>query len=137
VVRGDSESHPGFVRVQGIPSLPATRWVIKNIEFGNAIRRNHDMHRIQIEIDWTLMEYVPPHFERVLKRSFGKDRGKTVVINTKKNDTPTTVAKRRHVKWTTIRRLNPGKIRSANQHLPANTKLRVPVRRDTPRRNRS
>ena len=129
VVRGDNESHPGIVRVFGIPSLPARRWVIRDIQFGDAIRRYDDMHRVRIQIDFTLLQYVPPHFERLVKRPFGQDRGKTVVIRTKKHDTPHRVAKRSHCRWTEIRRLNPGKVRTANQKLRVGTKLRVPAMR--------
>ena len=129
VVRGDGESGPGVIRIEGIPSLIARRWVITNIEFGDAIRRPEDMHRTRLLMDWTVLEYVPPHFERIRKKGVGGDRGKTVVINAKASDTPHTIAKRRHCKWTDLRSLNQGVIRAANQNLRRGQKIRVPARR--------
>lgn len=129
VVRGDKESDPGIVRVEGIPSLPTKRWVITNVEFGDAIRRESDMHRIRLLLNFTLLEYVPPKYEKLRKRAFGKDLGKTVTHTVKTGETPSIIAKRRHCKWTDIRRLNQAVVRSANQKLKKGTRIRVPVRK--------
>jgi LysM domain len=135
VVRGDSESDPGIVRIEGIPSLPAKRWVISNIEFGDAIRRVSDMHRTRLTLTFTMLEYVPPHFKTIKKNAFGKTKGKTVIIFVGRGDTPHKIAKRRHCKWTDIRRLNQKIVRSANQQLRAGIKLRVPARKSDPKKH--
>lgn len=127
VVRGDGESDPGIIGVEGIPSLPADRWVVKDVQFGDAIRRESDMHRVRLMMDFTLLEFVPPHYEPVSRKAFGRNKGKTVVINTKDGDTPMRIAKRRHCRWTDLRQLNQDVIKSANQHLHKGTKIRVPV----------
>lgn len=129
VVRGDNESHPGIIRIQGIPSLPSKRWVIQNVDFGDAIRRVSDMHRTRLMMTFTMLEYIPPKFKKLKKRPFGKDLGKTVIYTVKKNDTPHKIAKRKQCKWTDIRDLNQGVVRKANQKLSVGTKLRVPARR--------
>jgi hypothetical protein len=132
VLRGDGESDPGIVRVEGIPSqIVGKRWVIRNVEFGDAIRRKTDMHRIRLQLDFTLLEYRPPHFERVRKKSVGRNKGKTEIIHAKANDTPATIAKRRKCKWTDIRTLNQGIVRRANQDLKKGQKIRVPVAKST------
>lgn len=131
VVRGDKESDPGIVDVDGIPSLPTKRWVITNVDFGDAIRRVSDMHRVRLLLTFTLLEYIAPHFEPLGRKAVGKDKGKTVVINAKDKDTPQKIAGRRHVKWTVIRALNPGIVKSANQKLKKGTKLRVPAKKPT------
>jgi LysM domain len=129
VVRGDKESDPGICRVEGIPSLPTKRWVISNVEFGDAIRRESDMHRTRLMLTFTMIEYVPPKFERLRKRAFGKDLGKTVTHTVGAHETPNIIAKRRHCKWTDIRQLNQQIVRTANQKLKVGTKLRVPARK--------
>jgi len=134
VVRGDAESDPGIVRIEGIPSLPAKRWVISNIEFGDAIRRTSDMHRTRLMLTFTMLEYVPPHFKSIKKSAFGKNLGKTVTYKVSKGDTPHKIAKQRHCKWTDLRKLNPNAVRSANQKLRVGIRIRVPVRKSDPKR---
>jgi hypothetical protein len=129
VVRGDSESEPGIIRIEGIPSLPAKRWVITNIEFGDAIRRVSDMHRTRLMMTFSVLEYRPPHYKRLRRRAFGKDLGKTVTHTVRSGETPHIIARRRHCSWTDIRRLNQSIVRSANQKLKRGTRLRVPARK--------
>jgi hypothetical protein len=54
VSRGDRESPPGVVSLEGLPSLPADDWVIESIEYGDPIRRVSDMHRVRQAITLTL-----------------------------------------------------------------------------------
>lgn len=129
VVRGTKESDPGIVHVNGIPSLPAEKWVIKDIQFGDAIRRVDDMHRVRLAMDFTLLEYVSPHFEAVSRKNWGKAKRKTVVITVSKETTPAKIAKARRCGWTAIRQLNQDIVKSANQKLKKGTKLRVPIKR--------
>lgn len=129
VVRGDGESRPGIVDVDGIPSLPKVKrgWVIKDVQFNDAIRRDSDFHRTRVSIDFVLMEYVPPELLKIEKRPVGKTLGKTVVISAKDGDTPSIIARRRHCDWKDLRKLNPSFISTANQPIKRNTKVRVPA----------
>jgi hypothetical protein len=136
VVRGDKESDPGIVKVEGIPSLPTDRWVIRNVEFGDAIRRISDMHRTRLMLTFTLLEFVPPKFEGLKRRAFGKDLRKTGIWKVHTGDTPHSIAKHQHCKWTDIRELNHDLVRSANQKLKAGTKLRVPTRSSSKHRGK-
>lgn len=129
VARGNADhSGPGIVKIEGIPSLPADRWVIDDIKFGtDSIRRKDDFHRIRQTIDFTMIEYMPPTYLPISKRSLNKDLGKTVVIKVKGGDTPQRIARRRGCKWTDLRRLNPGVVKKASQTLKSGTRLRVPA----------
>jgi hypothetical protein len=131
VVRGDGESDPGIVRIEGIPHLIAKRWVITNVDFGDAIRRTSDMHRVRLLLTFTMLEYVPPHFKTLKKGAFGKSKGKTVTHTVKKGETPHSIAKRQHCSWTDIRRLNQKVVRKANQNLRDGIKIRVPARKSS------
>jgi len=148
VARGTGEEgdRPGVCRIQGIPYLPARNWVIETIEEQEgAVRRTSDMHRIRAVFAITLREYRPPTYKRLKRHALQGPvgpkgtQGKTVVIKVKAEDTPAKIAKRRHCKWTDIRRLNPGVVKKANQHphkgnkIRVGAKLRVPV---TKRRGR-
>ena len=129
VARGNADHPgPGIVKVDGIPSLPATRWIISDLEFGtDAIRRVNDMHRTRVTVDFTLLEYMPPSYIPIAPRAANKDLGKTVVIKVKSGDTPQRIARRRGCKWTDLRRLNPGVVKKASQNLKDGIKLRVPA----------
>jgi hypothetical protein len=131
---GDA-TEPGIIHIDGIPSLlKLDEWVIQNIEFGDAIRRPEDMHRTRVMLDWTVLEYRPPTYEQRRKKGLGKARRKTMMINVKDNDTPHKIAKRRHCKWTELRTLNQGIVKTANQSLPNGIKIRVPVRKPRSRK---
>jgi hypothetical protein len=128
VAGGDPEVEPGVVQVLGIPSLPADRWVISELELGDgAIRRSSDFARVRQPITVTLLEYVPPTYLRLRRRALQGTRGKTKVVTVKHGDTPARIARRLHCKWTAIRELNPGVVRKANQNLRDGSKIRVPV----------
>jgi hypothetical protein len=83
------------------------------------------------------MEYVSPKFMSTTKRPVGSDKGKTVVINVKTADTAANIAKRRYVKWTVLRDLNPGVVKRANQTIRKGTKLRVPARKPSKGKGKS
>jgi hypothetical protein len=124
VARGDDESRPGVLVVEGLP-LPADEWVIEGIDFGDAVR--HVTHRIRQACTLTLREYVPPKYKQLRKRALQGAKGKTRVIVVKHGDTPARIARREHCKWGEIRDLNAGTVRKANQALKQGSKLRVPV----------
>jgi nucleoid-associated protein YgaU len=112
------------------------RWVIRNVEFGDAIRRISDMHRTRLMLTFTLLEFVPPKFEGLKRRAFGKDLRKTGIWKVHTGDTPHSIAKHQHCTWTAIRELNHDLVRSANQKLKAGTKLRVPTRSSSKHRGK-
>jgi hypothetical protein len=138
VWRGDGDSRPGIVVVEGLPDVPVRRWVIEDLDIADdAERRDSDMDRVRVVVTLTLREYQPPTYKKLMRhalqgpvgpRGLG---GKTVVIKVKGgrgwDDTPAKIAKRRGCKWTDIRKLNPSKVKKANQKLKNGTKLRVPV----------
>lgn len=127
VARGDRESPPGVVAIEGIPSLPAKEWVIEGIEFGDAIRRVHDMHRTRIAVDLTLREYVRPEY-LTQRKATRRTSSKSVILIANKGDTAAKIAKRRKLKsWTVLRSLNRELIRKANQVIPAGTPVLVPA----------
>lgn len=128
VAKGDASSDgPGVISVTGIPSLPASRWIIEGFEFGdNVIRRTKDMHRVRQDITLTIREYIPPSYKRIAKKALQGTRGKVVVIKVKDGDTPSSIGRRRGVSWKVIAELNPGKVKKAHQDLKTGTKLRVP-----------
>jgi hypothetical protein len=129
VARGTEDHTPGIVRIDGIPGLPADRWVITNIDWGDAVRGREEMHRIRQLATLTLLEYQPPHYERLRGRSLKRPRAKTVGYTVKHGDTPVKIAKRHHCKWTDIRAVNKrGVIKSANQNLRDGMRINVPVK---------
>jgi hypothetical protein len=129
VARGDRESSPGVLHIDGIP-LPADDWVIESIEFGDAITRDGG-DRLRQPLSLTLREYVPPQYLR-RRKSPSSSSSKTVVVRSIKGDTPAKIAKRRKVKsWTVIRDLNRKLVKKANQSLKPGTKIRVPAAKKT------
>jgi hypothetical protein len=136
VGRGDDESPPGQLTIEGLPLLPADEWVIDSIDYGDAILRTSDMERVRQPVTLTLREYVPPEYKQLRRRALQGSKGKTKVVTCKRGDTPARIAKRVHCKWTQIRDLNRHNVRKANQVLKAGTKLRVPVA-STKRKRRS
>lgn len=127
VSRGDRESPPGIVTVTGFP-LPVKRWVITDIGFGDPIRRASDAQRVRQSVTLTLREYVPPELLKRRRKSPSKSSTKTHIIKAQKGDTPTKIARRRHLKsWTVLRDLNRKLIKKANQSLTHGTKIRVPA----------
>jgi hypothetical protein len=127
VARGDDESPPGIVTLDGLPLLPADEWVIASLDYGEAILRTSDMRRLRQPVTITLREYVPPEYKQLRRRALQGSKGKTKIVTCKRGDTPAKVARRVHCKWTQIRDLNRANVRKANQALKQGTKLRVPV----------
>lgn len=125
VARGDDESPPGVVRVQGIP-LAASRWVIESLELGDAILSSSG-ERLRQALTLTLREYVPPSYLQLRRGALKGAKGKTKTVTVKKGDTPTSIARRQRCKWTDLRDLNVGVITKANQNLKDGSKVRVPV----------
>src|SRR5262245_48125994 len=91
VGRGDSESPPGVLIVEGIP-LPARRWVIESIDYGDPILAL-DGSRYRQPLTLTLRQYVPPQFLR-RRRSAYASSTKTLIVRAAKGDTPAKIAKR-------------------------------------------
>lgn len=124
VARGDRESPPGVLRVEGIP-IPAQLWVIEGIEFGDPIRAPHG-YRWRQALTLNLREYIPPTYLR-RRKSPQSSSTKTIIVQAKHGDTPAKIAKRRRLKsWTVIRDLNRKTIKTANQALKPGQKVRVP-----------
>lgn len=115
VARGTEDHVPGIVYIDGIPGLPADRWVISNVEFGDVIR-DTDMTRIRQLITLQFMEYQPPEYETLRKGSLAAARPRVVKYTVKKGDTPAKIAKGRRGDWKDIREVNRrGVIKKANQ----------------------
>lgn len=130
VARGDDESPAGIVRVFGLP-LAADKWVIDSLELGDAILASNG-ERVRQSLSLTLREYVPPQYVQLRRHALGGDKGKTTLVTVRKGDTPAKIARKRHCKWTDIRRLNqntapPKQPWKANSELKDGTKVRVPV----------
>lgn len=127
VARGDRESPPGIVSVEGVPSLPAREWIVEGIDFADAIRRVSDMHRTRQALTLTLREYVKPEYI-TRRRTTSKSSTKTIILKATKGDTAAKIAKRRRLKsWKDIRKLNPGIVTKANQTIKQGTPIRVPA----------
>jgi hypothetical protein len=127
VARGDNESPPGIVQLEGIPSLPSREWVIESIDYGEYIRRVSDLHRTRIGLTLTLREYVPPEYIQ-RRRSTTASSSKTLIVRASKGDTLAKIAKRRKIKsWTVVWDLNRGLQRKANAVIKTNTQVRVPA----------
>jgi hypothetical protein len=126
VARGDRESPPGIVQLDGIPSLPAREWVIEGIDYGDYIRRTNDLHRTRAHVTLTLREYVPPEYVQ-RRRSVMASSSKVVIIQANTGDTLARIAKRRKIKsWTVLWDLNQALQRKANATLKKGTQVRVP-----------
>lgn len=127
VARGDRESPPGVIGIEGIPSLPSREWVIEGIDFGDPIRRVSDMHRTRQPLTLSLREFVRPDYLSRPK-STSKTSSKSTILMAQRGDTAARIAKRRRLKsWTVLRKLNRGIIVKANQTIPAGTPILVPV----------
>jgi hypothetical protein len=127
VARGDAESAPGLLTVQGVMLPPVARWIIESIDYGDPILDPRRMVRLRQPLTLTLREYVPPTYLSIRRRALQGTKGKTRVVTLRKGDTPAKVAARAGCKWTEVRELNPTLVKKANQALKAGTKLRVPV----------
>jgi hypothetical protein len=144
VARGDNDSPPGVLAVEGIV-IPASLWVIENIDFGDPIlatggesvvsswARQGPRHaatpgaRLRQPLALTLREYVPPTVLRRKRSAYGSST-KYVVVRAIRGDTPAKLAKRRRLKsWTVIRDANRALKLKANTKLKVGQKLRVPA----------
>lgn len=131
VARGTERSEPGLLFIDGIPALPADRWVITGIDEGDLLRRD-DMHRVRQMVVLALTEYVPPEYDTLRRGALSKARPKTVRYKVKKGDTPVKIARNRRCKWTDIKAVNAkGVIKSANQVLKPGMTINVPVKQPT------
>jgi LysM domain len=142
VARGTRDHVPGIVYIDGIPGLPADRWVISGIEWGDAVR-NRQMERIRQMATITFLEYQPPEYETLRKGSLAKAKPRTVRYTVKKGDTPAKIAKHRRGDWKDIREVNrKGVIKKANQQPRKGTpfhvgaKINVTLKDRKPRNNR-
>jgi hypothetical protein len=133
VARGDDESPPGVLEVAGVP-LPADEWVIEDMQYGDVIVSAHSMRRTRQAVTLTLREHIDPTYLQLRRRALAGGKAKTRVVTSRKGDTPATVARRQHCKWTELRSLNPTLIHKANQKLKTGTKLRAPVATVKPHR---
>lgn len=136
VARGDDDSPPGALKLAGI-AQPAhdVRWVVEGLEFADPIlARNGERTRQPLTL--TLREYVDPSYLPTPPHALDSARRKTKVIRARKGDTPVKLARRHHVTWTDLRRLNPTLVRKANQALKTGTKLRCPVAEQRPTKRR-
>jgi hypothetical protein len=124
--RGDDESPPGVINVEGVP-LPVADWVIEDIAFGDPILAADTLERVRQPVTLTLREYVPPRYLQLRKHTLQGSKGKTRVVTCRTGDTPASIARRQSCPWTAIRELNPTLVSKANQKLKSGTKLRVPV----------
>jgi hypothetical protein len=130
--RGTKKSPPGILHVAGLPEVdPSMEWVIDTIDQGDYLRRN-DMHRIRQDLTIHFIEYISPQYLPMAKGALmGAKKATVVTLKVKRGDTPATIARRRGVKWTTLRELNPGVIYKANQNLLDGSKIRVPAKKDS------
>jgi hypothetical protein len=126
VARGDDESPPGVVSVEGV-LMPADEWVIEDVNWGDPIVASTTLQRVRQPVTLTLREYVPPQYLQQRRSALAGSKGKTKVITVRTGDTPAIIARRQSCKWTDVRALNPTAISKANQKLKHGTKLRVPV----------
>lgn len=137
VARGTRKSTPGIVRIDGVPGLPADRWVITGLDWGDTIRRREDMHRIRQILTITFLEYQPPEYESLRGHALRRPRPKTVVYTVRHGDTPAKIARNRRCKWHDIRAVNrKGLIKKANQNLKDGSKINVPVKRHVKKKRR-
>lgn len=126
VARGTRNHIPGIVYIDGIPGLPADKWVITGLDWGDVVRRRGDMHRIRQMLTITFTEYQAPEYELLKKGALRKAKPKTVVYTVKKGDTPAKIAKHRRGDWKDIRAVNrKGVIKKANQQPRKGTPFHV------------
>jgi hypothetical protein len=143
VARGTRDHVPGIVYIDGVAGLPGDKWVINGIEWGDAIRRREDMHRIRQLCTITFLEWQPPEYETLRKGSLALAKPKTVRYTVKKGDTPAKIAKHRRGDWKDIRSVNRrGVIKKANQQPRKGTPFHVGAKinvtvKDKPQRNRN
>lgn len=128
VSRGDGDSQPGLINVEGIPEFPNIDWLIETIEFqtDGSIRSDDNFKQGRQMVHVVIREYSPPRYASA-KAPTGSPKGKTVTWKVKRSDTPTTIAKRIGCQWTDIRELNKKVVKKANQNLKDGTKIRVPA----------
>lgn len=135
VTRGTSQATPGIVWVDGLANMPADRWVIGSLAFGDHVIRNRNMVRIRQDMTLHLIEYMPPVYETLRRNALAKARPKTVIYKVKKGDTPTKIARSRRCKWKDIQTLNKkGVIKTANQRLRVGIQIMVPVMKPAPKK---
>ena len=128
VTRGTARAAPGIVWLDGIANLPADRWVIGSLGFGDIVLRNRGMARIRQDMTLHLIEYMPPIYETLRAAALAKPRPKTVIYKVKKGDTPAKIARSRRCGWKDIMNLNKkGVIKTANQKLKVGIQIMVPV----------
>ena len=133
VARGDDESPPGVINVEGV-MLPADEWVIEDVSWGDPILSATTLERVRQPVTLTLREYVPPQYLQMRRRALQGSKGKTRVLSARTGDTPAIIARRQQCAWTELRALNPTLIHKANQKLKHGTKLRAPVATSKTRR---
>jgi hypothetical protein len=135
VTRGTSRAAPGIVWLDGLANLPADRWVIGSLSFGDILMRNREMVRTRQDMTVHLIEYMPPFYETLRAAALNKARPKTVIYKVKRNDTPAKIARARRCKWTDLRTLNKkGVIKTANQKLKMGIQIMVPVLPPAPKK---
>lgn len=120
LARGARNSRPPLVQVEGL-DLPAIEWFIETVELDDPLLRADTAKPVRQAVALTLREYVAPEFVPVRAVP-----ARVVIYHVKAGDTPASIARRRKVKWTAIRDLNPVDVRKANQKLKAGQLLRVP-----------
>jgi hypothetical protein len=133
LARGDDDSEPGVVEIGGV-QLPADRWVIDSVDWGDPIRADDDLRTLRQPVTLALLEHVPPSYLQPGRRARDNPKRKTRVVVVKKGDTPAKIARRCKCKWTDLRTLNKGIVKTANQKeaakgdkFKAGMKLRAPV----------
>jgi len=122
-----TDGEPGTIRVYGIPRLPATDWVIENLDFdSDTTIRAKNMERIRQKMTWTLRERIDPAYLSLRKEALMGKKPANTTIKAKSGDTPAKIAKRLKLKsWTIIRDRNKG-ITKAGQKIKQGTKIVVP-----------
>ena len=92
----EGDPQPPLLIVEGIlphdySRAPQNRWVIDGLEWGDAIRRLSDGHRVRQEATLALMEHTGAEALRRLK---GMDKPSYRMVKVKKGDTFNAIAKR-------------------------------------------
>jgi|tagenome__1003787_1003787.scaffolds.fasta_scaffold20731866_2 hypothetical protein len=137
VSRGDSESPPGILAVEGLSVLPADEWLVTGIDYGDPIIDPSGV-RVRQPLTLTLTEYVPPTKLAAKRKTATAASTKFVTIRARHGDTAAKIAKRRKLRsWTTIRDNNRKIVTKANQVLKEGTKLRVPATRAAASKSKS
>jgi hypothetical protein len=134
IARGDGDSRPGLISIEGIPEFPNIDWIIESMSFEDdgSIRSAHSFKQARIKCNMTVRQYMPPRY--VPDRTpTGSPKGKTVTWKCRHGDTPANIARRIGCKWTDIRELNKKIVKKSNMHLKAGTRIRVPATKDANR----